>query len=293
MQTGLYIFLKRKWETDKAIFKKFVDYYHCIQKNVVILIFPEGTNLTKESLERSDKFAMTNQLEKYREVIHPRTTGFIYLFNLMFNNNDNNCGSNATTSLNHIDDVTVAYKGGHMPLNELDFVCGNLPHEIHFFVDSFECDKLLAAANERNDSTIESIDSCMEKWLKMRWYEKEMFLRKFYSSSSNETSNKKNESQLLKELIEANYDTFDSSSSMHKTKSILIYFYAIYWLLSMTIISYFIYTNFLFKYFIMFAFMFYFVLIQLMGKDFDEMIIDSAKKNRNDADESTITRKVN
>ena len=36
MQTALFIFLKRKWDADKVILKRFLDYYKQIHKNVIV-----------------------------------------------------------------------------------------------------------------------------------------------------------------------------------------------------------------------------------------------------------------
>lgn len=50
-----------------------------------ILLFPEGTDLTKETKERSDKFAEKSDLPKYDFVLHPRTTGFTHIMQEMKN----------------------------------------------------------------------------------------------------------------------------------------------------------------------------------------------------------------
>lgn len=34
MQTGLFIFLKRRWEVDQKIFKKFINYFERVNKTV-------------------------------------------------------------------------------------------------------------------------------------------------------------------------------------------------------------------------------------------------------------------
>ena len=44
-----------------------------------ILIFAEGTDLTPESVEKSNSYAKKNGLQPYEFVLHPRTTGFTYL----------------------------------------------------------------------------------------------------------------------------------------------------------------------------------------------------------------------
>jgi hypothetical protein len=44
-----------------------------------ILLFPEGTDLTAGSQQRSHQFASTHKLERYYQVLHPKTTGFVFL----------------------------------------------------------------------------------------------------------------------------------------------------------------------------------------------------------------------
>ena len=55
MQTALFIFIKRQWQTDKEILTKFIDYYKTIGKNVFVsstkffwvdkILFISNTNL--------------------------------------------------------------------------------------------------------------------------------------------------------------------------------------------------------------------------------------------------------
>ena len=44
-----------------------------------ILLFPEGTDLTKHTKWRSDLYAEKTKLPKYDFVLHPRTTGFTHI----------------------------------------------------------------------------------------------------------------------------------------------------------------------------------------------------------------------
>lgn len=48
-----------------------------------MLIFPEGTDLTKKSIARSNLYADKNKLQHYTQVLHPKTTGFGYLVKKM------------------------------------------------------------------------------------------------------------------------------------------------------------------------------------------------------------------
>ena len=40
-----------------------------------ILLFPEGTNLTPNTIAKSNQFAEKKNLAKYNHVLHPRTAG--------------------------------------------------------------------------------------------------------------------------------------------------------------------------------------------------------------------------
>ena len=49
-----------------------------ILQHLQVLLFPEGTDFTKNTKIRSDKFAEKQNLPKYDYVLHPRTTGFCH-----------------------------------------------------------------------------------------------------------------------------------------------------------------------------------------------------------------------
>jgi hypothetical protein len=53
-----------------------------------ILLFPEGTDLTAGSQQRSHQFASAHQLERYYQVLHPKTTGFVFLVQRMRQSED-------------------------------------------------------------------------------------------------------------------------------------------------------------------------------------------------------------
>ena len=44
-----------------------------------LLLFPEGTNLTKKTRAKSDEFAAKTNQKPLKHLLHPRTTGFSYL----------------------------------------------------------------------------------------------------------------------------------------------------------------------------------------------------------------------
>lgn len=127
-----------------------------------ILIFPEGTDLCEQSLKKSDKYAEENNLPKYKYVIHPRVTGFNHIFNRMYSNKQ----------IDSLHDVTVGYHGGKMPEHEADFLAGNMPDEIHFYIDKFECEEILKLKGDKTNN------EALEEWINDRWRQKEEFLKK-------------------------------------------------------------------------------------------------------------------
>ncbi|CAH1792687.1 unnamed protein product [Owenia fusiformis] len=118
MQCAAYIFINRKWETDKTILTTILNYFRDLGHNTMILIFPEGTDLTERTKKKSDEFAEKNNWEKYDHVLHPRTTGFTFLAELMRKDG----------MLDAIYDITVGYPYS-FPQNETGLFFGEIPKE--------------------------------------------------------------------------------------------------------------------------------------------------------------------
>lgn len=159
MQMVNFVFIHRRWETDKEIFRKTLDYFKNMQKPTQLLIYPEGTNLCEEMKVRSDKFAKKNDLPEYNYVLHPRTTGFTYLVQHMKNNN----------SFDAVYDISIAYPDNIVE-HELDILKGKFPTEVHYHI------KRYAAQDLPSDS------KGLENWCKERWLEKEKQLETFYKT---------------------------------------------------------------------------------------------------------------
>ncbi|MGH0153362.1 UNVERIFIED_CONTAM: hypothetical protein FKN15_040959 [Acipenser sinensis] len=79
MQVASFIFIHRKWEDDQRHVEAMLEYFCAIREPLQLLIFPEGTDLTANTRARSDVFAEKNGLQKYKYVLHPRTTGFTFI----------------------------------------------------------------------------------------------------------------------------------------------------------------------------------------------------------------------
>lgn len=71
--------LNRKWELDKNIITKQIDkIYTSLSKEQgkqIIVIFPEGTRITKTKLEEGQKFSKENNLPIYKNLLVPKTKG--------------------------------------------------------------------------------------------------------------------------------------------------------------------------------------------------------------------------
>lgn len=254
MQAALFIFINRKWDLDRLIFTKFIDYYHSIEKKAFILIFPEGTNLNDETKVKSDKFAHENNLEPYNYVLYPRVTGFSYVFNEMKRND----------MIDSVHDVTVGYTGDY-PFSEVDFVTGKIPEEIHFFIDKYKIDEIMdvTKTDEENKETLNN-------WLYKRWNAKEILLKSFYVDGLN--------SEKFKE-VEADYVTERPNGPSTE----FLKFYPILWAVLFSIMVYLIYCSVVYRIYIILALVFMAV-IQVKGKSLQHLIMHSnnvfgAKKN--------------
>ena len=74
MQAAGFFFLERKWERDRPHIDSLLHYFNSpgIEEPLILLLFPEGTDLTPDTKSRSDKFAEDRNLQKYDFVLHPR-----------------------------------------------------------------------------------------------------------------------------------------------------------------------------------------------------------------------------
>lgn len=161
MQSALFIFLIRKWEQDRPNLSKILAYFKKLSYKPQILIFPEGTDFSEYSKERSDAFAKKNNLPLYDYVLHPRTTGFVFLAQEMHN----------AGILDSVVDITVGYPL-NIPRNELDVFRGNFPKEIHFH------------ANRHSVNKLPKMSEGLTEWCQDLWKDKEEQLRQYYQEKS-------------------------------------------------------------------------------------------------------------
>lgn len=157
MQVCLFIFISRNWARDKKTLTDTLAYYSSRGYPLQLLFFPEGTNLTQHTRLKSHKFAEENDLQKYKHILHPRTTGFVHCLQEL---------RKGVTPPNIVN-VTVGYVG-EIPENESDIVAGRWPKEIHFHAETVPHSEIPAGEEE------------LAHWLNQCWQAKEEALEQFY-----------------------------------------------------------------------------------------------------------------
>ncbi|PIO63264.1 hypothetical protein TELCIR_15143, partial [Teladorsagia circumcincta] len=130
-----------------------------LRKQRKLLLFPEGTDRGVRAAAQSNVYAKQNGLPRYDYVLHPRTTGFNYLLNVMRSENYISC----------VYDITVAYEDVIID-SEMSLLKGIFPKNIHFNVKKYDIKEI---PSDPEESGI---------WLKELWREKEEALKKFYES---------------------------------------------------------------------------------------------------------------
>eukprot|EP01004_Peranema_trichophorum_P005411 NODE_4270_length_1196_cov_42.374651_g3768_i0.p1 GENE.NODE_4270_length_1196_cov_42.374651_g3768_i0~~NODE_4270_length_1196_cov_42.374651_g3768_i0.p1 ORF type:complete len:374 (+),score=32.26 NODE_4270_length_1196_cov_42.374651_g3768_i0:143-1123(+) len=162
MQFFLFVFLHRKWEDDKEYMEKVLKTSAYYKKNVSLLIFPEGTDLSNSNLEKSREYAQKEGLCVFNHVLHPRSKGFIH------------CLETLSTNIDAVYDITIGYVDyvkGERP-SEKSLYKGRWPPEIHFYCKRYELSKLPKGHKE------------LEAWINQRFAEKELILDEFYKQGT-------------------------------------------------------------------------------------------------------------
>lgn len=108
-------------------------------------MFPEGTDLSPDNIIRSNIYAKKNNLPNYQHVLHPKTTGFVFLVDTMRKSKINYilifskcivtdvlhfCLDN---QINAVYDLTVGYPD-LIPQSEMDALRGVFPKRVHFHI---------------------------------------------------------------------------------------------------------------------------------------------------------------
>jgi 1-acyl-sn-glycerol-3-phosphate acyltransferase len=162
--------MARKWEQDKPRlahrFKQLAAYK---DDPMWLLIFPEGTNLSSNTLPKSRAYAEREHRIHPKHCLLPRTTGLRF------------CLQNLSSSVHWVYDCTLAYEGvpeGGFPqdyytLRSLYFE-GRPPSGVHMHWRKFHVDDIPLGEDELEE---------FDRWIYDRWMEKDAMLDYFYKNN--------------------------------------------------------------------------------------------------------------
>ncbi|CAA9957357.1 Acyltransferase-domain-containing protein [Pyrenophora teres f. maculata] len=158
-----FIFLSRKWEEDQRTFKKHLSKLNKKGDPMWLIIFPEGTNLSPTTRERSKQWADKNGLQDMKHQLLPRSTGLRFCLNELKETTD------------WLYDCTIAYEG--IPPGQFgqdiftlrsSFFEGRPPKSVNMHWRRFRI----------SDIPCENTHA-FEVWLRNRWREKDYMLEYF------------------------------------------------------------------------------------------------------------------
>jgi hypothetical protein len=129
-------------------------------------LFPEGTDLTPDTLAKSKRIAAENNVPEWDYVLYPKFTGLEVILKQL-----QGCGAN-------VHDLTIAYKdfnlghSGDTRPSEVSMWTGEFPQEVHII------------AKRYNASDIPTDHEGLKKWTVDRFQYKENVLKSFYENGS-------------------------------------------------------------------------------------------------------------
>ncbi|XP_044746008.1 uncharacterized protein LOC123307670 [Coccinella septempunctata] len=161
MQLSFWIFIRRFWTSDRDTLKKLCDYIEALSYKFSMVVFPEGTDFTEETKEKSDVYARKNNLQKYDYLLHPRTTGFAYLSSQLLKQN----------CLDAVYDLTLVYPDV-VPQTEKHLVQGKFPKHVKLHIKRYP------------SQTLPKSEEDLKKFLDVIWKEKEAALKEFHTTNN-------------------------------------------------------------------------------------------------------------
>lgn len=162
-----FIFLARNWEEDQRRFKKALARINNATQPMWLIIFPEGTNLSATTREKSKAWAVKNNLQDMKHQLLPRSTGLRF------------CLNELKDSTEWLYDCTIAYEG--VPPGQFGqdiftlrstFFEGRPPKSVNMHWRRFHI----------SDIPIQNTKA-FEVWLRNRWREKDYMLEYFQKHS--------------------------------------------------------------------------------------------------------------
>lgn len=159
-----FIFLARNWEEDQRTFKRHMAQLNKPNDPMWLIIFPEGTNLSETTREKSKRWAEKNGLQDMKHQLLPRSTGLRF------------CLQELKETTKWLYDCTIAYEG--VPEGQFgqdiftlrsSFFEGRPPKSVNMHWRRFHIDSI-----PFNNS------KAFEVWLRNRWREKDYMLEHFH-----------------------------------------------------------------------------------------------------------------
>ncbi|KAF2108416.1 acyltransferase-domain-containing protein [Lophiotrema nucula] len=158
-----FIFLARNWEKDQQQFKKHLSLLNDPKKPMWLIIFPEGTNLSQVTREKSASWAKKTGLKDMKHQLLPRSTGLRF------------CLQELEDTTQWLYDCTIAYEG--VPPGQFgqdiftlrsSFFEGRPPKSVNMHWRRFHV----------SDIPLKN-SKAFEVWLRNRWREKDYMLEYF------------------------------------------------------------------------------------------------------------------
>lgn len=158
-----FIFLARNWEEDQRTFKKHLGKLNKPNEPMWLIIFPEGTNLSATTRDKSKKWAEKNGLQDMKHQLLPRSTGLKF------------CLNELQETTQWLYDCTIAYEG--VPPGQFGqdiftlrstFFEGRPPKSVNMHWRRFRIDSIPIHNTK-----------AFEVWLRNRWREKDYMLEYF------------------------------------------------------------------------------------------------------------------
>lgn len=158
-----FIFLARNWEEDQRRFKKHLCQLNRPNDPMWLIIFPEGTNLSATTREKSKRWAEKNGLQDMKHQLLPRSTGLRF------------CLNELKETTKWLYDCTIAYEG--VPAGQFgqdiftlrsSFFEGRPPKSVNMHWRRFHIDTIPTQNTK-----------AFEVWLRNRWREKDYMLEYF------------------------------------------------------------------------------------------------------------------
>lgn len=165
------IFLNRDWGTDQQILQEKFNNYNIYMKHLWLVLFAEGTTITKKMRKNSQKYSIDNGLTVLNHCLVPRSSGIYFSIQKL------------RGKLRYFYDLTLAFEGvqpGDTPekvysLSDI-YLFDKYPPKVHIFVKRFLID----------DIPIEK--DGFKKWIHHLWIEKDELLARFYNNGEFESA---------------------------------------------------------------------------------------------------------